>query len=674
MATRTSNGTGGGLWSATGTWAGGVVPVDGDAVVIAAGDTVTFDVDHSAWTTGLTSLTITSSSGTPGKLKASETTGDYVLMMGANATIIGTSATNLGILQAGTSKAVPYPSDCTFTIILGTTAANSMAQIVGQYLNLQLFCGLPTIRYVQCNGAFTTADDTVTVDQDVTSDLWNVGDFAVAINAVTTGTRTSEVLEIAAITATTIQFTSTLTYNLPDESFIVLRTRNVRMFCQSVLSTNKDMVNCSSSSASTAHRMYAELTNLTFTNKTGTGSPSAVSGTEGKADGVRRRGTTAGTDLGIFGGVVCGFGSKGYWSGGGKLMTAEMDCVAICCDIAFDYAHSFGANLLIAGCNYGGSSNVYGTLVGVGSARSIGSRMGGSWDSNSLAEYCGSGIGSFETTYPIFFDGTCRNCGIIGGGIADLTLGQNARVGSGCTTGFAMYTGKVRLFGARFNHATPVTTYSGIQDPFSSILGYDYADSSDIPQYGQLRCWMGAGTIASETPPGTPPVTLNYAHKMSHENADLDLKIDIPLVVEAGTPVEITCYLNINSGAYSWNTAPDFQLFDPSINPLDSSGILAQGVDVNGDPPDATATGWQTLYILYLPAVASNFPLGAKRNLVLRVTGNVSDATGTPYWHWNYTQGEVVNANVQYVSGADEMITQMAKDVGDNQALIIAGL
>ena len=40
MAARTSNGTGGGLWPVVGTWAGGVVPEDGDSVTIAGGNTI----------------------------------------------------------------------------------------------------------------------------------------------------------------------------------------------------------------------------------------------------------------------------------------------------------------------------------------------------------------------------------------------------------------------------------------------------------------------------------------------------------------------------------------------------------------------------------------------------------------------------------------------------------
>ncbi len=63
MAAITSNGTGGGNWSATATWAGGVVPVSGtDTVSIAAGDTVNLD---SAATTG-SSLTVGTDPGTGG--------------------------------------------------------------------------------------------------------------------------------------------------------------------------------------------------------------------------------------------------------------------------------------------------------------------------------------------------------------------------------------------------------------------------------------------------------------------------------------------------------------------------------------------------------------------------------------------------------------------------------
>lgn len=70
MSTITSNGTGGGLWSEAATWAGSAVPVDGDDVVIAAGDVVTVDVDTSGFINGLNSILVQSHASTPGMLRA----------------------------------------------------------------------------------------------------------------------------------------------------------------------------------------------------------------------------------------------------------------------------------------------------------------------------------------------------------------------------------------------------------------------------------------------------------------------------------------------------------------------------------------------------------------------------------------------------------------------------
>lgn len=74
MATITSAQSGN--WSATSTWSGGVVPVDGDAVVIAAGHNVLMDADQSAFT-GLFNVTITGGV-TPGMLYGMNGTSGYL--------------------------------------------------------------------------------------------------------------------------------------------------------------------------------------------------------------------------------------------------------------------------------------------------------------------------------------------------------------------------------------------------------------------------------------------------------------------------------------------------------------------------------------------------------------------------------------------------------------------
>ena len=104
MATRNSNNTGGGLWSAIGTWDTGV-PLDGDIVNILGTDNVTFDVDQSAFATGIqlsvaTSATITCSTATGFNRH---------LALGVG----NTSGT--GYIIAGTTG-TPLPTTITFTI------------------------------------------------------------------------------------------------------------------------------------------------------------------------------------------------------------------------------------------------------------------------------------------------------------------------------------------------------------------------------------------------------------------------------------------------------------------------------------------------------------------------------------------------------------------------------
>ena len=65
MAAKTTNGTGGGNWSAGATWTGGVAAGEGDTVIIATGDTLTIDGNV---TVGADSATAAIASQTTGKL------------------------------------------------------------------------------------------------------------------------------------------------------------------------------------------------------------------------------------------------------------------------------------------------------------------------------------------------------------------------------------------------------------------------------------------------------------------------------------------------------------------------------------------------------------------------------------------------------------------------------
>lgn len=117
MATRTSVGTG--AWGTAGTWDTGI-PADGDDVVIAAGHTVTFNVDQSAFTTGI-GLTIT------GTLTHTTTTGTYCLFAKTGASITGAGTWNIG--TSGTP--IPFAAKHTITGAAGWYVTGASGLVAG---------------------------------------------------------------------------------------------------------------------------------------------------------------------------------------------------------------------------------------------------------------------------------------------------------------------------------------------------------------------------------------------------------------------------------------------------------------------------------------------------------------------------------------------------------------
>lgn len=164
MSTITSNGAGGGVWSEATTWAGGVAPADNDAVVIAAGDTVTFDADMSGYATGIAGITITSHATTPGMLRCKYSdAGTYYLKLKTGTTIAGTNLAAKGRLLAnsdgvwGNTGALPF--DRKFIIDLGATG-----KIDALYLDIALYCTQPSNLYVSTYGTKYTCTANAATD------------------------------------------------------------------------------------------------------------------------------------------------------------------------------------------------------------------------------------------------------------------------------------------------------------------------------------------------------------------------------------------------------------------------------------------------------------------------------------------------------------------------------
>lgn len=214
MATITSNGTGGGLWSAGATWVGGVAPVDADTVVIAAGDTVTFNVDTSGFANGIAGITIT------GTLKLTRTTGTYYLKLKTGTTISGA-----GTFDCGTSgDQIPFTAKHTVDLNNGN---------IGGSLIFTVYSQSPTIPYVSLSNAESAGATRLEIDRDVTGDLWEIGN-TISICNINAGKQV-ESRTITDIQPTYIDVSAGLTNTKLQGAYVVLETRHINFVGTSVL-------------------------------------------------------------------------------------------------------------------------------------------------------------------------------------------------------------------------------------------------------------------------------------------------------------------------------------------------------------------------------------------------------------------------------------------------------
>ncbi|MCE7699598.1 MAG: G8 domain-containing protein, partial [Methanobacterium paludis] len=153
-----------GLWSATTTWVGGVVPVNGDTVTIATGHTVTFDVDQSGFAAGLASLVIN------GTLRFKV---DSITALKMNGNITGT-----GALYVGNSEADPIQRPA-----MGIEARCQLFFSGSAVINLpdgnaNMYGWYPNLEYSKLANAQITGNTTIVLEDDLKlqqGDIINVG-------------------------------------------------------------------------------------------------------------------------------------------------------------------------------------------------------------------------------------------------------------------------------------------------------------------------------------------------------------------------------------------------------------------------------------------------------------------------------------------------------------------
>lgn len=212
MATITSNGTGGGLAADTTSWDGGVVPTEGDKIIIASGDVITIDGVYNWGNDTSSAITV------HGTLKASRT-------VNSELTCKGEIVIN-GTLDYGTSSD-PIPSDINAIIL--TNDSSSLSN--GKW---GLTCNISASFFLF--GAYKTGYTTLTADigngtlSVVDATGWLVGDI-LGLGAVGDGSNYNhnDTVTITSVNNNTIGFSGTVSYSHVANSYVCNVTRNVQI-------------------------------------------------------------------------------------------------------------------------------------------------------------------------------------------------------------------------------------------------------------------------------------------------------------------------------------------------------------------------------------------------------------------------------------------------------------
>ena len=183
----TSSGRGGNmLWSDTATWAGGVVPGDGNGVSIAAGDIVHFDLDESAFNIGhngivihgtlcfATASPITGTTLTPFTLTPTLAIQDSTQITGEGALFIGNSASDpIAATPIGMAHRAAI-------LVLGNTPPGGLINVA----NCSIFGWYDLINETTLTLPQVVGDTTVTVADDL---MINSGDTIIIGSSIDQG-------------------------------------------------------------------------------------------------------------------------------------------------------------------------------------------------------------------------------------------------------------------------------------------------------------------------------------------------------------------------------------------------------------------------------------------------------------------------------------------------------
>lgn len=723
MVTRYGVASGG--WNTTASWSatdGGVpgasVPTEDDAVIVCAGVTIWFDVDQSAWVTGIAGLTIRGGA-TPAMLAfKNDADGTYYLRMKAGTTINGTTAggkrgrlllaggtwdsptdlpfgrkhiieklgtgsgyvidaTNLDIIAKCTQPALPYVETYgtkrTCTADAGTDRIDwgAAAPTAGTAVKIRSTGDLPggiyanqtyyvrdisgnTFRLALKNAdaqivditsagtgtlsillGYALGSATVNVDADVTGDAaWTTaaGHNVVALVDLAAATAYDQQRNLlTAIDTDTVILSGTVDSAQDPCARLVVVSRNVRIITNSTSSSSGAIT--FGSTTPTGSTLQCELRNVAGTGTTFYGN-GVVSGSNVTVSGSVcgfTTGCSAVTNLTMSGTIVsCGTGvatltggtvsgvilgcTNGWATGSVTVYGGTMSGKICGCTNAITFANC----VTITGEIFAGTAGVSGHsnyLAPTGALRNLNSGFSNAlgFVSEGLIAGCLNGIDNSTGTV----------LGTITGSTYGVLYSSATLLGATLLQNDADVVWPENTYGYRASLNSPVqcVAYDHNVPSYGSLHAlclYDVAGA-----LGQVKAWMPGGTVVSEAAPGTPPVTLTYAHKMTGQSDAMAVFLEFALNVIAGEICTVTIWEKCDANPSTFAVGPKWQICDPSYAFGDASGVLAEvaAQDAGDD------TNWHTLNLSYTPM--------DNRQLILRCLASGA----SKLCHWMYKSG-----------------------------------
>lgn len=576
MATRTSVGTGN--WSVAGTWDTGV-PVDTDDFVIAAGHTVTFDVDQSGMGSGMAASSIAAT----GTLICSTATGAYVLKMNADLTVAGT-------FQAGTSVGTPLPSDVTFTIDFN---AGSNSLVLNDATgNVQFFCIEPTYKYVTLTAQEPAAETAIAVDNDVTADIWAVNDEVLVTDIIipVTSTMDNEVATIGGTAAAVITLAGGgLATQKEIDAKMTLLTRNIRL-----------------------------INGTDYAIKSGEDVPSVVNAEIRTNYGVTLTGNST------FGGVIC----CGFAAGRCLYICQNATVNSILCN---SLSVNTGRGLLSMNLStVTANAGIFGILVGVGgTANNIECPITGCRDAGLQCNYCtftGDITGcqnGIATANGFSFTGNMYKMKQGFSSCSDFIVGNAIICDNTGTPNPATQDvyrgGSGSFFNCLFNATSEFTQYaSGV-----ARNKFHYIDSWDHDQVtNAYKAWCLGGIVTSDET--SPPSGYDrwYEHACEYvATGNFPCFRQFLTTVQPGTAIEVIGQIRIADGEDLSSDPPALQIIDKFADPLVDSTASPLDEDEIPEPDGGVENGWQDVDVIW--ANTGDSP----RIVYVRMYASVADVT-----------------------------------------------